>query len=192
MRAFYRARNFADTFVNANFKLFVRTEVKTLSALALGALLLLCARIAPAQALLPPPNALLPVDQAKIALHFRLLSDGGAIDLVARRSSPVVLRETARLISDKLSAGNFDLPLLAKDQSPPHLDALKKQKSSFAYKIEGMAGGIRIRITTADPAARAALHEFLRFQISANKTGDSMADPNPPRRSDRSQVGTRT
>ena len=42
------------------------------------------------------------------------------------------------------------------------------------YKLETTEKGARIRITTKDPDALRAVHEFMRFQISDHQTGDSL------------------
>jgi hypothetical protein len=47
-----------------------------------------------------------------------------------------------------------------------------KGKISFAYE-ETERGG-RVRISTADREALAAVHEFLRFQIKDHQTGDPL------------------
>ena len=135
-------------------------------------LTLLCTNMIFAQASLPPTHALLPIDQKKIAVRFHLLLDGGAIDLVTQTSPPATLRETARRISDKLEAGEFELRLLADRKAPPNLQELKKHKTAFVYRTEEITNGLRIRITTATPKPRALLHDFLRFE-----SDDAPCDP---------------
>jgi hypothetical protein len=41
------------------------------------------------------------------------------------------------------------------------------------WKFEETPNGGRVRITTKDTEALAAIHEFLRFQIEDHRTGDS-------------------
>jgi hypothetical protein len=158
-----------------------KTKVRILAAVSLGLLLALHAPTLHAQATPRSTSSASPFDQNKIALHLQLLTDGGAIDLVVKDSSTNAMRETARHISDNLAAGNFDLQLFPEPAPPPNLIALKKQKAAFAYKTEEIANGLRIHITASDLVARAALHDFLRFEIAANKTCDAVAEPNSPK-----------
>jgi hypothetical protein len=46
--------------------------------------------------------------------------------------------------------------------------------AQISYTAENAAQGAQVRITTSDPEALAAVHEFLRFQIKDHRTGDRM------------------
>jgi hypothetical protein len=50
---------------------------------------------------------------------------------------------------------------------------MKRQKAMIEWKFEETPNGGRVRITTKDTEALAAIHEFLRFQIEDHRTGDS-------------------
>ena len=50
---------------------------------------------------------------------------------------------------------------------------MTRLKTVIKYRFEPTARGGRVHITTANPDALAAVHEFLRFQISDHATGDS-------------------
>ena len=63
--------------------------------------------------------------------------------------------------------------MLIHDRVPPGVPTLKRKKASIDWKFEEIPGGGRVRITTKDAAALAAIHEFLRFQIEDHGTGDS-------------------
>lgn len=69
--------------------------------------------------------------------------------------------------------GDFNAPMLVHDsQNVPGTAALSKHKDAIRYTyVETPVGG-RVNIVTTDKAAVAALHEFLRYQISEHKTGD--------------------
>jgi hypothetical protein len=49
---------------------------------------------------------------------------------------------------------------------------MSRLKSEIVYAFEGTERGGRIRITTQNAEALAAVHEFLRFQIQDHQTGD--------------------
>jgi hypothetical protein len=60
------------------------------------------------------------------------------------------------------------------DGIPPGVTTMKllNEKIHFAYQ-QTEAGGL-VSIASADPVARAAIHDFLRFQITDHKTGDPL------------------
>jgi hypothetical protein len=62
------------------------------------------------------------------------------------------------------------------DTVPPGVDVLKARRERMTFRYEDADKGGKLVIETADPAARDALYDFLRFQIREHKTGDPM-DP---------------
>jgi hypothetical protein len=164
--------------------------VKILTTLSLALLLTLRSDATHAQATTPyPGGSPFPFDQKKIALHFQLLADGGAIDLMPIDSPANACREIARNISQNLAAGNFDLALFSEPVAPPNVSELRKHKADFTYRIEEIAYATRIRIATTTTAARTELHNFLRFEITARKTGDSMIISNRRQRPGDADLG---
>lgn len=67
------------------------------------------------------------------------------------------------------------------DRVPPGVPTMKDSKSRIEWKFAETPGGGRVRITTEDAKALAAIHEFLRFQIEDHRTGDPTDVP-PERR----------
>ncbi len=114
----------------------------------------------------------------KTTHHFRLFADGGAIEVTANDSQDATSRDQidAHLshIAQMFAAGNFDAPMLTHGKTPPGVPVLQKLKSEINYTYEQMENGGRVRITTKNPEAIAAVYEFLRFQISDHQTGDSL------------------
>ncbi len=113
----------------------------------------------------------------KTTHHFRLFADGGAIEVTAYDADDAESRDQIRKhlthIPQMFAAGNFDAPMLTHGQTPPGVPEIQAMKDRINYKYEEMEGGGRVRISTADIDALAAVHEFLRFQISDHQTGDS-------------------
>jgi hypothetical protein len=70
--------------------------------------------------------------------------------------------------------GNFKAPMLIHDQEPPGVPVMQRLKSEIKYNFEKTEGGARVRISTENPEALLAIHEFLRFQIREHKTGDAL------------------
>jgi hypothetical protein len=52
---------------------------------------------------------------------------------------------------------------------------LRRLKAEIAYTYEETDTGGKVLISTANPKALKAVHEFLRFQIDDHQTGDPKA-----------------
>lgn len=116
-------------------------------------------------------------DHSKTTHHFRLSRTGGSIEVSANDPEDAESREAIRAhlahIAGMFAEGNFEAPMMIHDRVPPGVAAMKDRKSRIQWKFEEMPDGGRVRITTKDPEALAAIHEFLRFQIEDHRTGDS-------------------
>jgi hypothetical protein len=118
-------------------------------------------------------------DQDKTRHQFRLHSDGGAIDISVKDAADSANRDAIRShlphIAAMFGGGDFNAPMLIHATNVPGTDEMARLKNliRFAY-VETPRGG-RLDIITTDPAAVQAVHEFMRFQISDHKTGDSTA-----------------
>ena len=72
----------------------------------------------------------------------------------------------------KFSLGDFSAPELTHDRVPPGVPQMQKLKASISYEYEEIERGARLRISSKNPAAVAAIHDFLNFQIADHQTGD--------------------
>src|SRR5712691_8131265 len=117
-------------------------------------------------------------DHAKTTHHFRLTKTGGRIEVEANDADDTESRDQIRMhlghIARMFSEGNFDAPMLIHDRVPPGVPEMKKRRGAIRYEVEETSRGGRIVISTKNPRARAAVHEFLRFQIRDHGTGDSV------------------
>ena len=109
--------------------------------------------------------------------HFRLYSDGGAIEVTANDAGDAPTREAIQghfsHIVKMFAAGDFTAPVLIHSQNPPGSEVMKRLRSKIDYRLTNTASGARIRITTQNPEALKAIHAFLRFQIAEHQTGDT-------------------
>src|SRR3954467_7021670 len=112
----------------------------------------------------------------KTTHHFRLYKNGGAIEVTANDPSDAASRDQIRghlpHIAKMFAAGDFNAPMLVHDRVPPGVPVLEKLKADVRYRYEEIERGGTVRITTKNPEALKALHEFLRFQIDDHRTGD--------------------
>lgn len=109
--------------------------------------------------------------------HFRLLSDGGAIEVTANDRNDKVTRDEIKNhlshIVQMFTNGNFQIPMFIHDKVPPGVAVMESKRATISYTFEQTPNGGRIRIATADKDALEAIHEFLVFQIEDHRTGDS-------------------
>ena len=116
--------------------------------------------------------------------HFRLLADGGAIEIGANDPKDTAGRDQIRQhlshIAKMFSEGNFEIPMFIHDKTPPGVPRMTELRDQIHYEFEPMDSGGRVRIHTSNAPALQAVHEFLRFQISEHQTGDPMSPPDSP------------
>ncbi|MFN7940997.1 MAG: hypothetical protein U0X73_05335 [Thermoanaerobaculia bacterium] len=111
--------------------------------------------------------------------HFLLLADGGAIAAEALDPADTTSRDAIRRhfadIAAAFAHGDFSAPLAIHGVQPPGVETLRLVADRVTYAVEPTPAGGRVRISTADPVALAAVHDFLRFQIAEHRTGDPVA-----------------
>jgi hypothetical protein len=117
-------------------------------------------------------------DQDATTHHFRLYETGGAIEVVANRSDDQrtvgEVRAHLKEIAAEFSRGDFAKPFATHGEVPPGVATMQRLRDTLTFKFEAIAAGGRVRITASDPDAKAALHDFLRYQIREHATGDSL------------------
>jgi len=116
-------------------------------------------------------------DQDKTTHHFYLYEDGGAIDVSVKDKADTANRDAIRShlphIAMMFSQGQFDAPMMVHDTATvPGIEQLSKFKERVKWVYTETAMGGRVDVTTTDKDALAAVHAFLKFQISEHATGD--------------------
>jgi hypothetical protein len=117
----------------------------------------------------------------KTTHHFRLYSDGGAIEVTVndRKDSQNVqaIRSHLTHIATMFSNGEFSIPMFVHDQVPPGVPVMKEKRTEISYTFEELPSGGAVHIKTTNPDALKAIHDFLRFQIEDHHTGDTTEIP---------------
>ena len=117
-------------------------------------------------------------DQDKTTHHFLLESDGGRIEVTVKDPSDADNLKQIRMhlphIAKMFGDGNFDVPHFVHDRSVPGTADMATLKGRIRYRYEEIPDGGRVRISTPDAKALAAIHAFLRFQIQDHRTGDPL------------------
>ena len=116
--------------------------------------------------------------QEKTTHHFYLTKTGGVIQVEANDPSDTASRDQIRghlgHIASMFAEGDFDIPMFVHDRTPAGAAEMKRLRSEISYRYEEAERGGRVRISSADAQAVAAVHSFLRFQITEHQTGDSL------------------
>ena len=117
-------------------------------------------------------------DAAKTTHHFLQNPEGGTIQVTTNNPADTVSRDAIQHhlqhIAQHFKQGDFDIPMLVHDKVPPGVPALKRLKAEISYQYVAMDRGGRVEISTKNPEALAAIHDFLRFQIQEHHTGDKL------------------
>jgi hypothetical protein len=124
-------------------------------------------------------NEAMGFEQSKAVHHFRLLRDGGTIQVEARdpKDTETIAHVRAHLeqITAGFARGDFSPATQTHGTVPPGVPTLQRLKAQIHYAYGQLERGGRVRISSHNPEAVNAIHEFLRFQIHAHGTGDSTA-----------------
>jgi hypothetical protein len=115
-------------------------------------------------------------DQDVTTHHFVLAVDGGAIEVEVNDPKDVAnrdaIRQHLREIAAQFRLGVFDKPFATHGEVPPGVPVLQRLHGSVTYPYEQTSRGGRVRIETSNREALAAIHDFLRYQITEHHTGD--------------------
>ena len=115
-------------------------------------------------------------DHLKTTHHFLLANDGGSIQVEANdvkdTESRDRIRRHLRHIAMMFGEGNFEVPMLIHEKTPPGSETMKQLKGTIDYQFNETERGASIKISTTDAQALKAIHQFLKFQIVEHKTGD--------------------
>jgi hypothetical protein len=108
--------------------------------------------------------------------HFRLYETGGVIDVSANDPKDSATRDQIRVhlshIVKRFAAGDFDVPMLIHDTTPPGAATMAKLRGQIRYRYHDTGSGAKIQISTTNSEALRAIYAFLRFQIFDHHTGD--------------------
>lgn len=114
------------------------------------------------------------VDQYASTHHFTPRDDGGIIELqrdTADTAGVTQIRAHMRQIATAFAQGEFTLPGMVHAQVVPGTEVMRARRASITYAAVDLPLGAQVRVTTSDPAARAAIHEFLAFQRQDHRAG---------------------
>lgn len=124
-------------------------------------------------------NLAMGFDQDKTTHHFSLTADGGSMAVDASdpgdRTSRDQIRTHLKEVAVAFGQGDFGKPFMTHSEVPPGVPVMQQLKSEIVYAFAETARGGIVRISTSNPEARAALREFLTYQIKEHGAGDPVS-----------------
>lgn len=127
-------------------------------------------------------NAAMGFDQDKTTHHFILTADGGSIAVKANQPADTASRDQIRAHLKEIAAaftqGDFGKPLETHGELPPGVPTMQRLKGEMSYAYADTPDGGIVRISTSNAEARAAVHQFLTYQITEHRTGDPLTPSN--------------
>lgn len=113
------------------------------------------------------------VNQYSSAHVFEDLPDGGRVVLERADASDTAdittIRAHMRDIEAAFRAGDFSKPFAVHAQTVPGTAVMTARRAAISYEAVERPRGGEVRIKSRDPAAIAAIHEFLEFQRDAHR-----------------------
>lgn len=114
--------------------------------------------------------------QTRTTHHFLLKPEGGVIQVEVNHpkytKSRAQIRTHLAAIARSFAAGDFQKPLLTHGEKPAGIATMQRLKAEINFTYEPTARGGRVLLSSSNTEALAAIHEFLRYQITDHQTGD--------------------
>ena len=120
------------------------------------------------------------VDQYTSIHHFVSTPDGGVVTLQRDTDDTAGIQQIRHHMAEIAAAfrrGEFAVPGFVHDRPVPGTAIMAARRDRIRYRTDSILRGGELRISSDDPAAVAAIHEFLAFQRQDHRTGDA-AGPN--------------
>ena len=114
------------------------------------------------------------VDQYTSVHRFDKLADGGRVELRRDRDDSAgvaTIRAHLRAIKSAFERGDFSTPAFVHMQTIPGTRVMAARRSAIRYEVRDLARGAELRMRTADPVARQAIHDFMDYQRADHRAG---------------------
>ena len=114
------------------------------------------------------------VDQYTSTHQFDALEDGGRIELQRDTSDArdiATIRAHLEEVMAAFERGDFSVPGFVHAQEVPGTKVMAAKREAIDYSYSDLPQGGQIRLTTRDPEAVRAIHEFMAFQRQDHRAG---------------------
>jgi hypothetical protein len=106
--------------------------------------------------------------------RFLIEPDGGAVQVEVNDASDSEslgqIRRHLAQVAESFARGDFSMPLAIHDRVLPGVPEMTRLAGAIQYRYEEIEMGARVRVSTRDAAALAAIHAFLEAQIVDHRT----------------------
>ncbi|HET6798100.1 MAG TPA: hypothetical protein VFH40_13150 [Gemmatimonadales bacterium] len=116
------------------------------------------------------------VDQYTSTHHFEPTPDGGLITLerdVKDSAGVAQIRHHMLQIAAAFQRGDFAIPGFVHDRPVPGTEIMTARRAHISYRPDTLARGGALRISSQDPEAVTAIHQFLAFQRRDHRVPDA-------------------
>ncbi len=118
-------------------------------------------------------------DQQTTTHHFLLTRSGGVVRVTVNDPADTngvgQISVHLRQMAAQFSRGDFRAPELTHGMKPPGTAVMQQMRNKILYVAHAIQDGAELIISSSDPKAIDAIHQFLQFQIQDHQTGDSAA-----------------
>ena len=107
------------------------------------------------------------VDQYSSTHRFDASPDGGRIELqrdVDDTLGVEQIRTHMKMLKHSFEAGDFSTPEFVHMKTMPGTTVMAERRATITYAYHELPRGAELRMTSSDPAAVAAIHEFMAAQ----------------------------
>lgn len=107
------------------------------------------------------------VDQYTSTHKFDITPDGGRIQLQRNTNDSLgvaQIRAHMKLIQHAFEAGDFSTPAFVHARDMPGTATMTKKRAAIRYVYVDLPLGGEVRVTSSDPQAVEAIHEFMQAQ----------------------------
>jgi len=114
------------------------------------------------------------VDQYTSTHKFDALPNGGRIELQRDNDDAkgiATIRAHIRGIAKAFKSGDFSTPAFVHMKDVPGAKVMRAKRQVISYEPRDLPRGAELVIRTKDPAAIAAVHEFMAFQRGEHHAG---------------------
>ena len=114
------------------------------------------------------------VDQNMSQHKFDVTADGGRIELqrkTADSADVAEIRAHIKRIQHAFAAGDFSTPAFVHMRTMPGTAVMAAKKNVIEYTYSDLPLGAELRMSTRDPAAKAAITQFMTSQRTDHRAG---------------------
>lgn len=115
-------------------------------------------------------------ESERVNRHFYVLKNGGVTEVTVKdpadEATLKAIQTHLKKEAELYAKGNFENITAMYGKAPDSVVMMKKFRDEITYAMVPEENGAVIRMFTVNPQAKAAIHEYLKFQIDQLKTGD--------------------